>query len=86
VEVAVVPPPVGQPVDQARIPVEREHDRLVRREDHVEHVVGEAVRMLLLRLQPHQVDDVDDAQLDLGEVVPEQVDGGERLECRDVAN
>ena len=38
-----------------------------------------------LRLQPHQVDDVDDAHLQLGQVLAEQVDRGQRLERRDVA-
>ena len=85
VEIAVAGPPVGQPVNQPRIAVEREDDRLVRREQGVEVPVREAVRMLASRLQLHQVHDVDDADLQLRRVAAEQVDGGERLQRRHVA-
>ena len=45
----------------------------------------QAVRMLALRLQRHQVDDVDDADLQLGRVPAQQVDRGQGLERRHVA-
>ena len=41
--------------------------------------------MLLLGLEAHQVDDVDDADLELGQVLADQVDRGQRLERGDVA-
>ena len=51
----------------------------------VELVVREAVRVLLLRLQLHQVDHVDDAEPHVRELLPEEVDGRQRLQRRDVA-
>ena len=41
--------------------------------------------MLARRLQAHQVDDVDDAHAQLGELLAQHAHGGERLERRDVA-
>ena len=40
--------------------------------------------MLVLRLETHQVDDVDHPYLQIREVPPQQIDGRERLERRDV--
>ena len=37
------------------------------------------------RLQAHQVDDVDDADREVGQVLAQERRGGERLERRDVA-
>ena len=73
VEVVVVGAAVGQPVDQPRVAVVGEDDRLVGGEERVEVAVGQAVRMLALRLQRHQVDDVDDADLQLGQVLAQQM-------------
>jgi len=39
VQVLVIGPPVGEPVDQPRIAVESEDDRLVRREESIEVLV-----------------------------------------------
>ena len=85
VDVVVVRAPVGEPVDQPRVAVVGEDDRPVGREERVEVAVGEAVRVLGVGLQPHQVDDVDDAHLQVGQLAAQDVDGGERLERRDVA-
>ena len=41
--------------------------------------------MLGVGLEAHQVDDVDDANLELGQVLAQDRGGGERLERRDVA-
>ena len=85
VEVVVVGAPVGQAVDEPRVAVVGEDHRPVRREERVELVVGEAVGMLVGALQAHQVDDVDDAHLQLGQVLAQQRRGGQHLERRDVA-
>ena len=85
VQVAVVRAPVGEAVDQPRVAVVGEDDRPVGREERVEDPVGEAVRMLALRLEAHQVDDVDDAHPQLRQVLAQDRGGGERLERRDVA-
>jgi hypothetical protein len=46
VEVLVAVSPVRQPVDQPRVGVEGEDDRLVRGEQRIEVLVGKTVRML----------------------------------------
>ena len=83
--VVVAGPSIGQPMDEPRIAVEGEDDRLVDGEESVEVTVGEAMRMLAVRLQRHQVDDIDDADLQLGRVLAQEVDRGQRLERRHVA-
>ena len=85
VDVVVVRAPVGEPVDQPRVAVVGEHDRPVGREERVELLIGEPVRMLAVGLQPHQVDDVDDPHLQFGQLAPDHVDRGERLQRGDVA-
>src|SRR5690349_9304434 len=85
VDLVVVGAPVGQPVDEPRVPVVGEDDRLVGGEDGVELGVRQAVRVLGGRLQAHEVHDVDDAHLEVGQVVAEQVGGGEHLQRRYVA-
>ena len=85
VQVLVVRAPVGQAVDQPRVAVEGEDDRLVLGEQGVEIAVRQAVRMLARRLQLHQVHDVDDADLQLRQMLADQLDGGQRLQRRHVA-
>jgi hypothetical protein len=46
--------------------VEGEEDRLLGGEQRVEVAVGEAVRVLVRGLQPHEIHDVDDADLHPG--------------------
>ena len=41
--------------------------------------------MLACRLQGHQVNDVDDANLQLGKVLPQNIHRRQRLQCRHVA-
>ena len=60
-DVGVVRPAVREPVDQPGVAVEVEDHRTVAGEQPVELRVGQAVRVLGLRLQPHEVDDVDHA-------------------------
>ena len=55
------------------------------REQRVELGVAQAVRMLARRLQPHQIDDVDDADLQLGQCVAQQRHRRQHLERRHVA-
>ena len=78
-------PAVGEPVDERRVTVEREDDRLVGREDRVEVAVTETVRMLAFVLQAHQVDDVDDAHCEVGEFLAQDRGSGEHLKSRNVA-
>ena len=83
--VVVISPPVGQPVDQVGIAVIGEDDRLVRGEDLVEGLMLEAVRMLLRVLQGQKIDHIDRADLQIGNCFMQQHDGCERLHGRDIA-
>ena len=85
VDVVVVGAAVGQPVDQPRIGMEGEDDRLVLGEELVEIHVAQPVRMLGLRLQLHEVDDVDHPDFQLGQMLAQDGDGGERLQRGHVA-
>ena len=80
----MVRPAIREAMDQPRVAVVGEHDRLVGREQGVELVVGQPVRMLLLVLQAHEVDHVDEADLELRQVLADQVDRCECLDRRDV--
>jgi len=68
-------------VDQPRVTMEGEDERLVLGKDLVEIRVAQAVRVLGLRLQLHQVDDVDHPDFELGQ----DGNGSERLQCGHVA-
>src|SRR2546423_248382 len=48
-------------------------------------VARETVRMLRVRLEAHEVDDIDDAHLQVGEPLAQDRDGGQRLQRRNVA-
>src|SRR5450759_979017 len=85
VDVVVAIAAVGQAMDEPRVAVIGEDDRLVRGEERVELLVRHAVRMFGLGLQTHQVDHVYYADLDVRQVLAHQVDGGQGLQCRDVA-
>ena len=85
VKVAVVGAAVGEPVDQPRVAMEGEDHRPVLGEELVEVHVAQAMGMLDLRLQLHQVDDVHHADFQVGQMLAQDGDGGERLQCRHVA-
>src|SRR5205814_10184668 len=85
VNVRVTFTPISQPMNEPRIAVKGEDNRLVRREERVEFVVGQTMRMLARRLQLHQIDNIDDADFQLGRVLSKEVDGSERLQGRHVA-
>jgi hypothetical protein len=72
-------------MDQPGIPVKREDHRLVAGEQGIEVVVAQAVRVLAGRLQLHQVDHVDHADLELGKVRAQNGHRGQGLEGRHVA-
>jgi hypothetical protein len=76
--------PVGEAVDEPRVAVVGEDHRAVDGEQRVEQGVGQAVRVLGVGLQAHQVDDVDDAHAQLGQMRPQQRRGRDDLERRNV--
>src|SRR5437879_13611992 len=51
----------------------------------VERTVGEAMRMFGLGLDGHQVNHIDDPDLDISKVLAQQIDGRKRLERRDIS-
>src|SRR3984885_3177899 len=67
VNVLVVRAPIAKLVDQRRVRVEVEDDRLVGGEKRIEVAVRESMRVLRLRHKAEQIDDVYEANLQLGE-------------------
>jgi hypothetical protein len=67
-------------MDQPGVGVEGEDDRFVRGEQGVEFRIAQAVRMLGLRLQLHEIDNIDHPDLEVGQVLPQDGNGSERLE------
>ena len=65
--------------------MEIEDDRLVCREQGIEIAIRQSVRMFRARLQFEQVDDVDETNLQVGEIFPQQRCRGQRLLRWDVA-
>jgi len=65
--------------------MEGEDDRLVPGEELVEVRVAQPMRVLGLRLQLHEVDDVDHADFQLRQMAAHNRDGGERFERGHVA-
>ena len=76
---------IGQAVNEPGIAVEGEDDWLVSGEEGIEIFVAEAVGVLGVRLELHEIDDVDDANFEIGEGFAEDRDGGEGFERGDVA-
>ena len=72
--------PVGQAVDEPGVAVVGEDDRPVGREERVELGVGEAVRMLALGLEAHEVDDVHEPHVQVRQPLAQERCGREGLE------
>ena len=83
--VVVAGPPVGQAMDEPRIAVKGEDDRLVDGEKGVEVAVGKAMRMLARRLQRHQIDDIDDPYFEFRRVLTQEFDRSQGLKRRHIA-
>ena len=66
---------VGQLVDELRVAVEGEDDGLVLREDEVVVLVREAVRVVGVRLELHEVDHVHDAHAHLRQLLAQDGHG-----------
>src|SRR3974390_1627812 len=61
VNVIVPSAPVGQSVNQPRVTVKGKDDGLVCRKRNIKLAIRDAMRMLVLRLECHQIDDVNHA-------------------------
>ena len=66
VQVVVIGAAVGEAVNEPGVAVEGEDDGLVRGEKRIEIVVAQAVGMLGVGLELHEVHDVDDADFQVG--------------------
>ncbi len=85
VDVVVIVAAVGETVNDPGIAVKCKDDGTVLGKDGVEFFVGEAVRVFRLWLQSHQVDRVDEADLDVGNLGAEKRDCGQRLDGGHIA-
>src|SRR5258708_563667 len=79
VKIGVVGSAIGQAVDQPGIAVEGEDDRFVFGEKHIEILIAQTVGMFAGRLKAHEIHHVDDADLELRQVAPEQIHSSQRL-------
>lgn len=85
VDVVTAGPAVDEAVHEPGVRVEVEDDGLVVGEEGGPLLVLEAVGVVIVVDELEQVDNVDAADLELGEVLQQQVNGGERLAGRNVA-
>src|SRR5580704_18566549 len=85
VHIVMIVPTVGEPVNQPGIAVIGENDRLIDTEHRIKVKVRDSVRMLRWRLQRHEIDYIDDANLDVREMLPKQIHGGQRFESWHIA-
>ena len=72
-------------MDQPRIAVEGEYNRLVGGEQGVEVTITQAIWMLFPRLQGHQVDDIDDTNLQRRQLLTQDFDRGQGFEGGHIA-
>ncbi len=85
VDVVVIGPAIGQPMDQRGIAVKGEDHGRARGEERIEVGIAQAMGMRGWRLQPHEIDDIHDAHLQGRQVLAQDRDRGERFEGRHVA-
>jgi len=70
---------VGKTVDQPRVGVEVENNRLVIGKDGIVLGVGQTVWMIAIGLQLEQVDDIDEANLQLGKMLTKKGSSSKRF-------
>lgn len=70
---------VGKTVNQPRVGVEVENNRLVIGKDGSVLSIGQTVRMVAIGLQLEQVDDIDEANLQLGKVLTKKGSSSKRF-------
>ena len=85
VDVVVIGAAAGEAVDEGGVAVEGEDNGAVFCEEGIEIVVAESVRMFGGGLEFHEIDDVDDADFEVGEIFSEDGDGGKDFESGDIA-
>lgn len=85
VDVAVVGAAVGQPLVQPWVSVISEDHWLVFGEQIVKIEFAQAVQMFARGLEPHEVDNVDDANFLLGQMLAHDGTGGQRFQLGHIA-
>src|ERR1700730_10810190 len=85
-QIVMVGAPIGEAMNEPRIPVVRKDDRLVSRENRIELAVCKSMGMFRCRLQGHQVDHVHYPHLGIWKVLAEQVDGGKSFQSWNISS
>jgi hypothetical protein len=76
---------IGQPVNELRITMEAENDVLIGGEERIVVRIGEPMGVLALRLQLHEVNDVDDANLESRQMLTQHGDSRQHFQGRRIA-
>ena len=84
VKVRVVGATICQAMNECRVAVIGKDDRLVGREEYVKIFVTQTVRMFTPWLELHQIHNVNHADFQFGEMLPQQLNGGQSFKRRHV--
>ncbi len=85
VNIVVIFAAVAELVDERSVGMEIEDDRLVDGEEGIEIAVGEAVRMFGVGQEAEKIDHIDEANFQVGKMLFENGDGGERFHGGNIA-
>ena len=72
-------PTIGELVNEPGVAVKVEDHRLILGEERVEVTIGQSVRMFRIRLQPIQIHDIDETNLEIRETLPKNGHGSQRF-------
>src|SRR5215469_17504450 len=86
VDVFVVPPPISQTMNQLRVAVEIEDDRLVHGKQRIKIAVSKAVGMLSIGLELKKIDKVDEPDFEIWKFLAKHRRRGQRLMCGDITS
>ena len=73
--------PMGQPMDQPGIGMKVEDNWLICGEERLELSIGQAMRVLRMRHQLEQIDDIDEPDFHVGKVLAQQGGRCQGLHC-----
>src|ERR1700720_1484806 len=85
VTLVVIVPPVGHFVNHRGIAMKSEDHRLVGREQFVKILIFQTMGMLGLRLQYHQIHNIDDPDADVGDIRAQEGHGSECFKGRHIS-
>src|ERR1043165_5539493 len=78
-QVPMIGPVIGEFVNQPGIPMEVEDNGLVDCKQTVEIAIAQTVRVFPVRLQPEQVDYIDESNFEVGKLRPQQSSSCQRF-------